>query len=273
MTRPVGVAGCGRMGAPMLAALIGAGVPARGLDLRPPSDYGALAPAMTDDPVAFGLGLRTLLTVVRDEAETERLLFGPAGLARAPDLETLVVCSTLSPRYVRGLRARVPEAVALVDAPMSGAEVAARERRLSFMLGGEDAVLDALTPLLSAMGRHVHRMGPFGAGMSAKVLNNLLAASHTAMTRLALDWADAEGIDEARLLALIHASSGQNWLASGFDEIEFARDGYAGSNTIGILVKDVAAALDAAPPGADPRLPLAGQATLKALAPRGGRIR
>nr|MCU0909826.1 NAD(P)-binding domain-containing protein [Paracoccaceae bacterium] len=260
MTRPVGVAGCGRMGAPMLAALIGAGVPARGLDLRPPSDYGALAPAMTDDPVAFAAGLQTLLTVVRDEEETERLLFGPAGLARAPGLDVLAICSTLSPRYVRGLRARVPDTVALVDAPMSGAEVAARERRLSFMLGGEDAVLDALTPLLSAMGHHLHRMGPFGAGMSAKVLNNLLAASHTAMTRLALDWADAEGIDEARLLSLIHTSSGQNWLASSFDEIEFARAGWARDNTIGILVKDVAAALDAAPPGADPRLPLAVQA-------------
>jgi len=86
-------------------------------------------------------------------------------------------------------------------------------------------------------------MGDFGAGMTAKVLNNLLAASNTAMTRLVLDWADAEGVDEDKLLALIDASSGQNWLASGFNEIEFSRDGYASDNSIGILHKDVAAAL------------------------------
>ena len=45
------------------------------------------------------------------------------------------------------------------------------------------------------MGAHFHRMGAFGAGMQAKVLNNLLAASNTAMTRLVLDWADAAGYD------------------------------------------------------------------------------
>ena len=91
--------------------------------------------------------------------------------------------------------------------------------------------------------------------MSAKVLNNLLAASNTVMTRLVLDWAQARGLNEQALLALIAASSGQNWFASAFQSIEFARDGYAPDNTIGILKKDVQSALDAAPEGADGRLP------------------
>ena len=111
-------------------------------------------------------------------------------------------------------------------------------------------------------------MGEFGAGMAAKVLNNLLAASHTAMTRTILDWADAAGIDETRLLDLIHTSSGQNWLASGFNDIEFARDGYGDDNTIGILVKDVTAGLDMAPDGADIALPKTVQEVLSKLTPR-----
>lgn len=263
----VGVAGCGRMGGPMLAALIGAGIAARGYDLRPPGDFGPLAPVITSDPIGFGEGLETLITVVRDEAQTDDVLFR-AGLARAPALHTLIVSSTLSPVYVRALRDRVPAHLALVDAPMSGAQIAAQERRLSFMLGGDPADLDRLMPLFAAMGQSFHRMGPFGSGMAAKVLNNLLAASHTAMTRLSLDWADAAGLDEAAFLALVHTSSGQNWLASNFDSIEFARDGFAPDNTIGILVKDVAAALDAAPEGADTTLPRAVQQAVARLAPR-----
>jgi 3-hydroxyisobutyrate dehydrogenase-like beta-hydroxyacid dehydrogenase len=102
--------------------------------------------------------------------------------------------------------------------------------------------------------------------MTAKVLNNLLAASHTAMTRLVLDWADAEGLDEARLLALIETASGQNWLASGFDAIEFSRDGYSAENSIGILAKDVEAALDIAPDAA--ALPRAVKNAIRALTPR-----
>lgn len=264
----IGVAGCGRMGAPMLAALRRAGLDARGFDFRPPSDYGVLAPAMTDDPQAFAATLETLVTVVRDIPQTEDVLFGAQNFTAAPHLSRIIVCSTLSPRYVRSLRNRVPARITLIDAPMSGAQIAAEEARLSFMLGGEPDDLDAAQPLFDAMGTHFHRMGLFGAGMMAKVLNNLLAAANTALTRQVLDWADEVGLDEGRLLALIATSSGQNWFASGFDSIEFARDGHGEDNTIGILVKDVESALDALPDGADTSLPRAAQAILRTLKPR-----
>lgn len=252
----------------MLAALRAAGIAARGFDIRPPSDYGALAPAMTDDPRSFARDLRTLITVVRDIDQTDDVLFGAQNLAAAPSLKRVILCSTLSPRYVRDLRDRMPVHVALIDAPMSGAQIAAQEARLSFMLGGSDADLDAAQPLFDAMGAHFHRMGGYGAGMQAKVLNNLLAAANTAMTRLVLDWADTAGLDQDRLLALIHTSSGQNWFASGFDEIEFARDGWAPDNTIGILVKDVESALDAAPEDADTTLPDTVKSAIRALTAR-----
>ncbi len=244
------------MGAPMLGALLRAGFDARGLDIRPPAEFGELSAHMTTDIAAFCDGLRVAVTVVRDIDQTETLLFAPGGLLeKAQKLEVLVISSTLSPRYSAGLRDRIPRKITLIDAPMSGAEVKAKAGTLSFMLGGDDATLDRCAPLFAAMGAHSHRMGPYGAGMQAKVLNNLLAASNTTMTRLVLDWADQAGIDEAALLALIHTSSGQNWLASGFEEIEFARKGYTPENSLGILKKDVESALDAAPERADTRLP------------------
>ncbi len=267
--RGVGVAGCGRMGAPMLAALRTAGFDARGFDIRPPSEFGALSAAMTDRPAVFSEGLRILITVVRDMDQTESVLFGARGLvARAPELVQIIVSSTLSPVYVRELRYRIPARIGLIDAPMSGAQIAAQERRLSFMLGGEATRLEQMQPLFDAMGAHFHRMGPYGSGMAAKVLNNLLAASNTVMTRLVLDWADQNGLEEEALLQLIDTSSGQNWFASGFHNIEFARDGYRDDNTIGILFKDVESALDAAPDGADTTLPRDFQRAIRGLKPR-----
>ena len=87
------------------------------------------------------------------------------------------------------------------------------------------------------------------------------------MTRLVLDWADAQDVDERKLLDLIHGASGQNWLASGFEEIEFARDGHDPENSIGILDKDVAAALDIAG-DADTTLPRAVRHAIQKLRPR-----
>jgi len=246
----------------MLAALRSAGFDAHGFDVRP-------IEGVETGITSFAKNLVVLITVVRDQHDTDQVLFGNQSFcSHATDLETIIVSSTLSPVYVKALKDRVPSHVKLIDAPMSGAQVRAENATLSFMLGGNDDDLDRYQPLFDAMGKYIHRMGPFGAGMTTKVLNNLLAASSTAMTRLVLDWADTANVDERKLLDLIHTSSGQNWLASGFNTIEFARDGYAEDNTIGILVKDVAAALDLAPDGADTALPVLIQSTIRELKPR-----
>lgn len=247
----------------MLAALRAAGLPARGYDVVPMD-----VPHITDDIAVFSEDLTTLITVVRDIDQTDAVLFDDQNFSAIPTLSRIIICSTLSPRYVLGLRDRIPSHITLIDAPMSGAQIAAQQARLSFMLGGEADALAIAQPLFEAMGKHFHHMGDFGSGMQAKVLNNLLAASNTAMTRLVLDWADQAGLDEAKLLNLIHTSSGQNWLASGFDDIEFARDGFTADNTIGILVKDVASALDAAPESADISLPTLIRSAIRSLKPR-----
>ncbi len=244
MTR-VAVAGCGRMGFGMCRALVEAGFDARGYDVHPVAKYSDFAEHMLPDAAALKAHAEILFTVVRDVKQTDDLLFDvQAVLEGETAVKTLVISSTLSPNYVKGLLGRVSASVTLIDAPMSGAQVAADEKRLSFMLGGDDAALDAVQPMLNAMGTSFHRMGGFGAGMTAKVLNNYVAASSAASTRKALAWAEELGLDQSKLLTLMSASSGQTWFGSNFDSIEFTRDGYHPDNTIAIIAKDVEAALD-----------------------------
>ncbi len=244
------------MGAPMLEALRDGGANAIGFDVIQKA-----SPHITDNVMGFAPRLETVFSVVRDATETDSLLFGTQNLIRtAPKLRRIFICSTLSPRYVKTLRARVPDHITLIDAPMSGAQAVAENRALNFMLGGDKNDVDDAIPLLALMGTHFHHMGEYGAGMQAKVLKNMLAASHTAMTRLVLDWADVAGLDQDKLLTLIQSSSCQNGSASGFDRIELATHGYA---------TDVAAALDAAPDGADTTLPTAIQTAMRNFSPRG----
>lgn len=255
------------MGQPMAEALIAADFPTLGFDVRPADAFGTFAQHLADAET-FASQIQTLITVVRDAEQTEQVLFGAQGFARAPNLRRIVISSTLSPNYVRALRPRLPSHLCVIDAPMSGAAIAAREARLSFMLGGTcDDIAEAM-PLFEAMGKTITHCGPFGAGMVVKVLNNLVAASSVAATRTALHWSDALGVEDATLLRVLHASSGQTWFGSAFDQIEFARDGLRPDNSIGILVKDVEAAMDGAPDGADLALPQALIAALKGLHPR-----
>lgn len=265
----IGIAGCGRMGLPMAQALQQTGFDVQGFDVRSTSEFGEFQTSMANNPSEFAHDLQTVFTVVRDQKQTDELLFDDQNLVGMADaLKLIVISSTLSPKYVRNLRDRIPEHIHLIDAPMSGAAIAAQERRLSFMLGGEAEDISQIQPYLNAMGQYFHMMGGFGAGMAAKVLNNLLAASSTVATRLVLDWADELGIEEKRLLDLMHTSSGQTWFGSNFNDIEFARDGFDLENTIGILKKDVEAAVDGAPAGADLNLPLTLIAAIEKLRPR-----
>lgn len=253
----IGVAGCGRMGLPMAKAMQAAGLDVKGFDIRPSDEFGDFAPHMMDSITEFAKRSDVVLSIVRDIAETDALLFDEQALLCQPDLpKVLIICSTLSPKYVKGLRARVPDSMTLIDAPMSGAVIAAEEARLSFMLGGDNEMLDQLMPLFEAMGSKFHRMGDYGAGMTAKVLNNFIAATSTVAVRQVLDWADELEVDHDKLLALMHDSSGQTWLGSYFHNIEFATCGFEPDNTIGILKKDVESALDAV--AANPREGLQG---------------
>ncbi|OUS08338.1 3-hydroxyisobutyrate dehydrogenase [Rhodobacterales bacterium 52_120_T64] len=265
----LGVAGCGRMGLPMARAISEAGFNTQGFDTRPLAEFGDFQVSMAGSVTEFTTELTTLFTVVRDQRQTDDVLFNDQGLiAKADKLTHIVISSTLSPKYVRELRGRIPQQIKLIDAPMSGAAIAAEEKRLSFMLGGHAEDIAHIQPYLNAIGKHFHVMGAFGAGMAAKVLNNLLAASSTVATRLVLDWADELGVEEARLLDLMHTSSGQTWFGSNFNDIEFARDGFDPENTIGILKKDVEAAMDGAPDNADLKLPSTLIAMIEKLRPR-----
>lgn len=228
MTGGLGIAGSGRVARIFQARLAAAGLAPR---------------AAAEDMAALG----TLLLVPSDIGDCESRLFEAEAFARrAPALRTIVLAATLSPRYVRALRGRIRAEVALVDAPFSGSLRAAEEGRLVFFLGGRREEIDGLAPLFDRLGSKAIRMGGFGAGMAAKVLNDFLVASSRAMTRIALDWAEAQGIDEARLLDI--AGDARPGLAAAGPET--ADPAQIADGCMTALVRDVEIALDNALAGA-----------------------
>ena len=66
--------------------------------------------------------------------------------------------------------------IAMVDAPVSGAEWGAQAAELVFMCGGASADIERVWPLLEKMGKAIFHLGPLGAGHAMKRLNNLVTA-------------------------------------------------------------------------------------------------
>lgn len=271
----VGVAGCGAMGLPMARRLRLAGFDVRGFDVRPIDEFGDFAERMITDAAVFSRCCDTVISVVRDERQTHDLLFDRQALCGPGSrVGTVIVSSTLSPRVIHDVRARLGGAVALIDAPMSGAPAGAESGTLTFMLGGEDEDVSRAMPLFRAMGSAQYPCGALGGGMTVKVLNNYVAVASVAAVRRVLDAARQVGVDTARLREIMSKSSGATWYGDRFDDIAWSREGYDPGNTIGILEKDLAAAADVlslALPDETTRLEDALRAELRRLEPFDGR--
>lgn len=242
----IGVAGCGAMGLPMARALLAAGFPVSGFDIRPKDEFGDFAPRMVDDPADFAGGIDILISVVRDQRQTLDLYFDAQAIfAQSRYPKTCLLASTVSPRFLHAVRGRLPADAAFIDIPMSGAPIAAEQARLTFMAGASKDDARPIAPLLNAMGREIHYLGGFAQGMAAKVLNNFVAASSVAAVRQVLSDAPRLGVAPEALLAVMAASSGATWFGGNFDAISWSRETYDPANTIGIVEKDVNSLLDA----------------------------
>lgn len=248
ITRPhpvIGVAGCGAMGLPMARALRGAGFDVRGFDVRPVSEFGDFADRMIASASVFAESVDIMISVVRDTRQTVDLYFDDQAIfTEGMHPKTCLLASTVPPGFVHDVAARLPTDVTLIDTPMSGAPIAAVEARLSFMVGCNEQAAAPIRPLLDAMGRDLHFLGGLGQGMTAKVLNNFVAASSVAAVRQVLAEADNLGLDPDDLLSVMTDSSGATWFGTNFDAISWAQETYDRDNTIGILEKDVNALLD-----------------------------
>ena len=242
----IGVAGCGAMGLPMAENMLAAGFAVWGFDVKPVDASDNLKNRMISDPSAFAAKVDTVISVVRDISETEALLFDDQAIMRPDDHPTtLVLSSTLSPRYIRDVASRMPNDVTVIDAPMSGAPYRARDGSLTFMVGGDADAVQVLMPAFEAMGEQVHHLGPVGAGAACKVANNLCAAAGVVAVRRALKAAAAYGIEAGKLLDVMRTSSGATWYGDNLQKIDWAGEGYDPANTMGILEKDVKSFMDA----------------------------
>ena len=129
-----------------------------------------------------------------------------------------------------GARRGRAKGVAVIDAPMTGgANVAAREGTLTFMVGGDQEVVERARAVLEAMSTSIFHVGELGAGAAAKIINNFLAVSQTLLVREALRLGASAGIGEAEILGIVNRGGvGSSWQSINWQRI---KDQEAGDTT------------------------------------------
>ena len=176
----VGFVGLGIMGAAMAGNFLEAGhelvvhnrTRTKAEQLIP---YGAL---VADSPREVAEASDIIITMLPGPPEVEEVVAGEGGLlAGAREGSLIVDMSTSSPVLARKLASTAREwGVGMLDGPVSGGDVGARDGTLSIMVGGEDDDFERARPLFEVMGETVVHVGGAGAGQVVKACNQIVVA-------------------------------------------------------------------------------------------------
>ena len=240
----VGVAGCGTMGLPMLEVLLKNNINAYGYDIKPEAYFPTVKNKFIKSKKEFFAKSDVIFSVVRDINQTLELCEGQDGLFKTNISKTLVICSTLSPAFLKEFFNKKPPNIKMIEAPMSGAPMKAKDATLTFIVGANSNDFENILPILNILGEKIHHIGEFGSGMSVKVLNNFVASCSVLAVRHVLSEAKNLNISSEQLLNILNCSSGKNWFSDNLNKIDWAKESYNNDNTIAILEKDVKSFID-----------------------------
>jgi 2-hydroxy-3-oxopropionate reductase len=142
-----------------------------------------------------------IFTMVADTPDVEEVILGDGGIIEGVRPGSVVVdMSTISPSATRAMAERLREAGAqMLDAPVSGGDIGARDGTLSIMVGGEPGAFERVRPLFEIMGGNVVHIGGNGAGQVCKACNQVVVAQTITGIGEALLLAEASGVDGARV--------------------------------------------------------------------------
>ena len=145
--------------------------------------------------------------------DVEEIYCGENGVLAGcrPD-SVLVDMTTSSPSLaVRISEMAVERSCHLLDAPVSGGDVGAKNGTLAIMCGGEKETFERALPFLSAMGDKIELFGSSGSGQRVKMANQILIASTMVGTVESLLYAERAKLDPSRVIGLIGQGAAGCW--------------------------------------------------------------
>jgi 2-hydroxy-3-oxopropionate reductase len=168
--------------------------------------------AVAYDPAELGGRSDIVITMLPGPPEVEAVVAGEGGLLESMGQGALLVdMSTSSPVLARALaRKAAQRELRVLDAPVSGGDVAAEEGTLSIMVGGEETDFARAHPLFEAMGETIVYVGESGAGQVTKAANQIVVALVLEAVSEALVLGSKAGVEPSQLIEVLSGGLAAN---------------------------------------------------------------
>jgi 2-hydroxy-3-oxopropionate reductase len=215
----IGFIGLGIMGKPMARNLLRAGYPLVVYN----RSHAAMDELAADDampaagPRQVAERSDVVITMLPDSPDVQSVVAGKDGdggdcvLAGCRPGMLLIDMSTISPVVARELAQAARERdVGMLDAPVSGGDVGARQGTLSIMVGGAREDFECALPILQRLGKTITHVGESGAGQVVKACNQIVVALSIEAVSEALVLGSKAGVDPAVILQVLSGGLAAN---------------------------------------------------------------
>ena len=236
----VGYIGLGAMGWPMASHLARAGVLV-GVWNRSAEKSARFAQEFGVTAQSSPATLATLCNVllINVSADQDVLDVVRAALPGINAGSVVVDHSTVSPETARTLKTELAKLGAeFLDAPVSGGVEGAKNAALSLMVGGDEAALARVMPVLTLMGKRITHMGGVGFGQATKAVNQVIIAGIAQGVCEALALAEKLELPSEKLLSVLTGGAANSWFLEKRGET-MLKDEFANGFKLGLLLKDL----------------------------------
>nr|EHU9844928.1 NAD(P)-dependent oxidoreductase [Listeria monocytogenes] len=211
----IGFVGTGVMGSSMAGHLLEAGyevlvytrTKTKAEDLL---DKGAL---WVETPGELANKVDILISMVGYPKDVEELYLGENGFLENLAVGTVAIdMTTSSPALAKKMAEFGREkGIGVLDAPVSGGDIGAKNGTLSIMVGGSEDVFFKVKPIFDILGSSVILQGDAGAGQHTKMVNQIAIASNMIGVTEAIIYAEAAGLNPSRVLDSISGGAAGSW--------------------------------------------------------------
>ena len=216
----IGWIGTGVMGGPMAGHLLDAGHNLHVFNRTRERAEGLLEQGANwcDSPAAVGAAAEVVCLMLGYPTDVRETVLGDGALLDAMRPGSLLIDLTTSEPTLAVEIAAVAEGrdVAVLDAPVSGGDVGARNATLVIMVGGAEEAFERARPLFEVLGRLATLQGGPGSGQHTKMMNQIAIASGMIGVCEALLYAHRAGLDVEQALDTIKDGAAGSWSLSNY---------------------------------------------------------
>lgn len=245
----VGFIGLGVMGKSMAGHILNGGYPLcvytrtkeKAAELL---DKGAIWAAT---PKEIAHQAKYVFTIIGTPNDVEEVYLGENGLITNGKENTYFIdMTTSSPTLAQRLYEEgKKKGIHVLDAPVSGGDIGAKEARLAIMVGGDQKDFDAVLPLFQLMGKNIAYFGKGGSGQHTKMANQIAIAPTMIGVCESLIYAKKAGLNVQKVVDLISTGAAASFSLSSYAP-RILKEDYSPGFFIKHFIKDMTIALNEA---------------------------